>query len=83
MRIRTFGTPVHRPPLRLPPPQTAFIRKEVTDCRTAGLTYAGASPWSAPSFSVPKPHSTKQRMVLDYRFLNAQTNRDSYPIPHI
>ena len=32
---------------------------------------------------MPKPRSTKLRLVIDYRRLNAQTIRDSYPLPHI
>ena len=71
MRIRTFGTPVHRPPTRLPPAQAAFVRKEVAEARAASLIAPGASPWSSTSFAVPKPHSTKLRLVLDFCWLNA------------
>ena len=72
-----------RPPIRLPPAHRNFIRQELATARTAGLIQTGASPWSSPSFVVPKPWSTKLRVVLDYRWLNAQTIRDSYPLPHI
>ena len=83
MVVRTFGQPVTRPPIRLPPKYRDFLRTELAAARSAGLVCTGASPWSAPSFVVPKPWSTKLRVVLDYRWLNAQTIRDSYPLPHV
>ena len=83
MVIRTFGQPMTRPPIRLPPAHRDFLRTELAAARQAGLICTGASPWSSPSFVVPKPWSTKLRVVLDYRWLNAQTIRDSYPLPHV
>ncbi len=47
-----------------------------------GLIMKGPTPWASPCFTVPKPRSTKLRTVIDYRLLNAQTRRDSHPIPH-
>ena len=35
------------------------------------------------SFAVPKPGTTKLRMVIDYRKLNAVTIKNRYPIPNI
>ena len=71
MQIRTFGTPVHRPPIRLPLDQAAFVRKEIQEARAATLMHPGPSPWSSACFAVPKPHSDKLRMVLDFRWVNA------------
>ena len=59
------------------------MRKELGLARQAGLIATRASPWSAPSFTVTKPRSTDLRIVLDYRWLNSQTIRDSYPLPNI
>ena len=83
MSIRTFGQPVAKPAMRYSPAHRAFISGEVRDAREANLVYRGASPWSAPCFAVPKPRSTDLRLVLDYRFLNSQTVRDSYPLPNL
>ena len=83
MAIRTFGQPVHRPPIRLPPAHRDFMRKELSLARAAGLIAATPSPWSAPSFTVTKPHSQELRIALDYRWLNAQAVWDSYPLPNI
>ena len=83
MQIHTFGQPVVRSPIKLPPAHREFLRKELQEARAAGLITTGASAWLSPCFVVPKPWSTKLRVVLDYRWLNAQTIRDSYPLPHI
>ena len=57
--------------------------EEITTLRKLNLIQTGPSPWSSPSFPVNKPRSTELRLVLDYRFLNAQTVRDSYPLPNL
>lgn len=82
-QIKTFGPPAARPPIRTAPAHASFIRTEVAALRQAGLVRTEATPWAAPCFAVPKPRSEKLRLVTDYRPLNAQTVRDSHPIPHI
>ena len=47
-----------------------------------GLVSVGSGPWAAPAFAVPKPRSTKLRLVVNYKGTNAQTIRDSTPLPH-
>lgn len=54
--------------------------KELTD---HNLITHEETPWAAPCFLVPKPNSTKLRMVIDYRLLNLQTVRDSHPLPNL
>jgi hypothetical protein len=40
------------------------------------------SPWGAPNCLVKKPHSTKWRLVCDWRGLNKLTIRDKFEIPN-
>ena len=48
-----------------------------------GLVSVGSGPWAAPAFAVPKPWSTKLRLVVNFKGTNAQTVRDSTPLPHV
>ncbi len=81
--IATFGAPTYTAPIRCPPAHAKLIREEVKMLKDAGLVRHMPTPWASPCFLVPKPHSEKMRMVIDYRLLNAQTRRDSHPIPNI
>ena len=81
--IHTFGPPAARPPIRASPAHAKFMRDEIATLHTHGLIHSSSTPWAAPCFPVPKPRSDKLRLVIDYRALNAQTRRDSFPIPHI
>ena len=81
--ITTFGPPAARPPIRLSPAHLDFVDGELHQLHAAGVVTTGATPWAAACFPVPKPHSTKLRLVIDYRALNAQTVHDSMPIPHM
>lgn len=82
--IRTFGTPARAPPIRQSDVDVSMLRAEIRACESAGLVRPGAGPWASAAFLVPKPHSTtKKRVVIDYRPLNAQTVRDAHPQPHV
>ena len=81
--ITTFGPPAARPPMRLSPAHSEFVDQELHTLREAGMVAMQPTPWAAACFPVPKPRSTKLRLVIDYRALNAQTVRDSMPIPHV
>jgi hypothetical protein len=76
MRIKTFGQPVKRNPTRLAQMHRNFVQQEVAAAAKANLVYEGGSEWASSAFCVTKPRSTKLRLVLDYRSVNAQTVRD-------
>lgn len=82
-QIHTFGPPSHTASLRLSDAHLSFLRKEVAEAEAAGLLVTSSGPWASPAFAVPKPRSEKLRLVIDYRRLNLQTVRDSFPLPLI
>ena len=43
----------------------------------------GVSPWSSPSFPVPKKKPGEIRVVVDYREVNDATITDAHPLPRI
>ena len=45
-----------------------------------GIIKESSSPWMAPAVFVPKK-SGELRICVDYRSLNKQTAKDSYPLP--
>lgn len=81
-RIHTFGAPSYRLPIRSSPTHTQHMREKFKELKRVGLVRSQSTPWASPCFCVPKPRSTKLRIVIDFRPLNLQTIRDSHPIPH-
>jgi hypothetical protein len=50
----------------------------------AGRICPSSSPYSSPSFVIPKADPTAApRWVCDYRFINAHTITDRFPLPHV
>lgn len=72
--------PVYRKAWRLSPAERAEIEKQVKYLLAKGLIQPSSSPWGAPILFAPKPDGTL-RMCIDYRGLNAVTERDVFPIP--
>ena len=50
---------------------------------SAGIIRASNSPWSSPVIVIPKTGGLEHRFCIDYRALNAVTEKDRYPLPHI
>ena len=48
-----------------------------------GKIEPGQSPWSSPSFPVPKKRPGDYRLVVDFRALNEATIADAHPLPRI
>ena len=80
--ISTIGSPYQAPHICLSEPHLNFVQQEVGEMMKWGLVSVGSGPWAAPAFAVPKPRSTKLRLVVNYKGTNAQTIRDSTPLPH-
>lgn len=58
------------------------INKELDDMLEKGIVEKSSSGWSSPILLVKKKNET-YRFCVDYRKLNAVTERDSYPIPYV
>ena len=55
---------------------------QVKELLDRGLIRTSSSPWGFPVLFVKKPEG-KWRMCIDYRGLNAVTERNTYPLPRI
>jgi transposase InsO family protein len=74
-------TPDKRPYIRLPPDKQRELRRQIEEMIRNGWVQYSNSPYSAPTFLVPKADGG-WRMVVDYRALNNCTKKDAYPLPH-
>lgn len=72
--------PVFRRQWRLSPAERDEIAKQLRYHIAKGLVQPSSSPWGAPILFTPKPDGSL-RMCIDYRGLNAVTERDVYPLP--
>ena len=63
----------------LSPAEREEVSKQLKYHIAKGLVQPSSSPWGAPIIFTPKPHGTL-RMCIDYKGLNAVTERDVYPL---
>ncbi|MCP4120004.1 MAG: hypothetical protein GY737_32335, partial [Desulfobacteraceae bacterium] len=73
------------PPFKLRPypiafAQRAVMKQHIMEQLEDGLIEASNSPYASPALIVKKKNDDKGRFVIDYRTLNAQTVKDSYPL---
>lgn len=59
-----------------------LISDQVQDMLSKGIIERSSSPWAAQVVMVPKRDGTR-RFCVDFRFINAKTKRDVYPLPRI
>ena len=82
-RIETGDAkPISACPRRIPDRWRSKIQQELKNLLQAGIIVPSRSPWASPIVPVPKPND-EVRMCVDYRSLNAVTQSDVYPLPHI
>ena len=72
--------PIYIPAYRVAYSQREIIDKEVRRMEEQGIIEPTTSPWSFPLLVVPKKDKTN-RLVVDFRHLNAVTQPDPYPMP--
>ena len=67
---------------RMTEANTREAEKMLKELLAKGFIRPSRSPWGSPMFLVDKPDGSK-RMVIDYRALNAATQRNRYPLPRV
>lgn len=80
--INVRGDAVRQPLRRLPHFLRNYVKSEIENMLNAGIITSSKSPWASPMVLVKKKNG-EHRVCIDYRKLNSQTIKDSYPIPRI
>ncbi|CAF4129789.1 unnamed protein product [Rotaria sordida] len=74
--------PLTEHPRRISSRNRQIINEEVKKMLTNGIISPSNSPWASPVVIVTKPDGSP-RFCIDYRRLNAITQKDVYPLPRI
>lgn len=73
--------------IRLPRETQRVIQNQMVDLREMEVIQDSRSPFNSPTFTVPKKDSTGRktddRVVHDYRKLNAHTLVQNFPMPFV
>ena len=78
--IPTKGPPIRIPPRRIPGHYRDEVIRQLELILSQGVIKESSSPWMAPTVFVPKK-SGELRICVDYRALDKQSVKDSYPLP--
>nr|CAH8829254.1 unnamed protein product [Trichobilharzia regenti] len=74
--------PIRTPPRRVPIHYQQQLDTMITDMLRKKVIKPSTSPWASPIVLVKKKDGSL-RLCVDYRRLNAITQRDSFPLPRI
>src|ERR1043165_7974814 len=74
--------PIKQRAYQYPPDEQEFLQKEIQAMEEKGIIRESFGPWSSPVVIEPKKNGRK-RLCIDYRKLNAITEKDVYPLPTI
>lgn len=72
--------PIYRPIYKLSPKELEEVRRQIEYLLDRDLIRRSKSPWGAPILFAGKKDGSL-RMCLDYRWLNARTVKNRYPLP--
>ena len=83
LRINTSDSfPIKQKPYRQPLVKRKIVEEEIEKMLQSRVIQPSQSPWASPVTLVPKPDGST-RFCVDYRKINAVTEKDCYPIPNI
>jgi len=74
--------PVARSAYRMSAPELQEVQKQLTELVDLGFVRPSSSAFASPVLLVKK-HDGSWRMCVDYRGVNAATQKNSYPLPKI
>ena len=74
--------PIRQPPRRIPAVQREDVNRLLKNMQERDIIQPSNSPWASPIVMVKKKNGTL-RFCVDYRKLNAVTQRDAYPLPRV
>lgn len=82
IQLKPGSIPVCQRPYRTNRHERETISKIVGEWKEAGLVRETTSPYASPVLLVTKKNG-ESRLVVDYRKLNAQTQRINFPLPNM
>ena len=83
-RIRLKTTePIKQRYMPRNPATQAVINEAVDQTLADGVIEPSSSPWSSPVVMVAKKGKKKNRFCIDFRRVNAVTEKDAYPLPQV
>ena len=82
IELKEGAKPVTRAPYRMSSVELAELKKQLDDLIAHGFIVPSKSPYGAPILFVKKKDGST-RMCMDYRALNDQTIKNSYPLPRV
>ena len=82
IELQPGARPSYSAPYRAGPKARDFEKSEIDKMLKAGVIEPAKTEWAAPIVFAPKKDGSL-RFCVDYRRLNAETVRDSYPIPRM
>ena len=80
--MTTSNSSVRLPPYRLPYAYRDVVQKEIHEMLEAGIIEPSDSEWAFPVVLARKKDGAL-RLCIDYRWLNAVSQADSYPMPRV
>ncbi len=84
LKLKPDCRPIRAKPRRYPPEKRAFLVKYVEKLTQMGfVTPTHNAEWVAAPRIVPKAPPAIYRLTMDYRPVNATTEKITWPIPHI
>lgn len=81
-RIVVNGPPIKQRYYPISPAMQKIVDVELDKMLSLGVVERSNSPWASPILLVPKKDKS-YRFCVDYRKLNAVTERDAYPLPYV